>query len=229
MNMIYISGTWLGLSVNDKTIKIGNLANVTGENHHGQRGRGPIVTDFIKSYESITVCNQELSSVSQEFSSFNFLSVEIKGNDISQFYVSNSPRTLHEIPLGFTGLGNSPLRKPFKKVEAGTEEFEKVLNSHKNSSKEILIEALMKILKNTHKHFPDAELTARRDETAERFSSIHVEMPEEGYGSRTRTIILVDEEGNVDYIEETMTSLDPNGEWAKKHLTIPMKNSISML
>jgi uncharacterized protein with NRDE domain len=210
--------------VNDKTIKIGNLANVTGENHHGVRGRGPIVTDWIKSEESITVSNQQLSSVCEEFSSFNFLSVEIKSDDIKTFYVSNSPRTLHEIPPGFIGLGNSPLRKPFKKVEAGTEEFEKVLDIHKNSSKEDLLDSLMNILKSDKKHLPDEELLARKNETAEFFSSIHVEMPEEDYGTRTRTIILIDEAGNVDYVEETMTSLDPNGEWAKTHLTIPKTN-----
>lgn len=83
----------------------------------------------------------------------------------------------------------------------------------------------MKILKDQRKHFPDAELTARRNETAEIFSSIHVEMPE-GYGTRTRTIILVDEAGNVDYIEETMTSLDPHGEWIRTHLKIPKKSSM---
>lgn len=210
----------------DNKIKIGNLANVTGENHHGQRGRGPIVTDWIKSNESIIESSQNLSQLCQEFSSFNFLSVEIEGDDISQFYVSNSPRTLHEVPLGFIGLGNSPLRKPFKKVEAGTEEFERVLNIHKNSTKEELVEGLMEVLKSTKRHFPDPELTARRNETAEKFSSIHVDLSEEDYGTRTRTIILVDEEGKVDYIEETMTSLDPNGEWTKTHLTIPKSNSM---
>ena len=133
---------------------------------------------------------------------------------------------MNEVPLGFIGLGNSPLAAPFKKVEAGTAEFQQVLDSHKHSSKENLIEELMKILKNKVKHFPDAELLMRRQETAERFSSIHVEMPEEGYGTRTRTIILVDESGNVDYIEETMKSLDPDGEWEKTHLTIPKTTSL---
>ena len=206
------TGTWLGLSVNEKAIKIGNLANVTGESHHGIRGRGPIVTNWITSDDSIIESNEELGSACQEFSSFNFLSVEIKGDDIKSFYVCNTPQKMHEVSLGYTGLGNSPISKPFQKV---------VLDSHKHSSKEKLIEELMKILKNKVRFFPDAELLLRRQETAERFSSIHVEMPKEGYGTRTRTIILVDESGNVDYIEETMTSLDPDGEWEKTHLTIP--------
>lgn len=221
-----LTGTWLGLSVNEKAIKIGNLANVTGESHHGIRGRGPIVTNWITTDDSIIKSNEELGSACQEFSSFNFLSVEIKGDDIKSYYVCNTPQKMHEVSLGYTGLGNSPIAKPFNKVEAGTAEFQKVLDSHKQSSKEKLIEELMKILKSKTKHYPDAELLLRRQETAERFSSIHVEMPEEGYGTRTRTIILVDESDNIDYIEETMTSLDPDGEWEKTHLTIPKTTSI---
>jgi uncharacterized protein with NRDE domain len=104
--------------------------------------------------------------------------------------------------------------------------FENVLNRHKNSSKDELVEGLMDVLKCKQKNFPDAELSERKQETAEYFSSIHVELPDEDYGTRTRTIILVDQSGNVDYIEETMMSLDPNGEWSKSHLTIPKMNSM---
>jgi uncharacterized protein with NRDE domain len=199
---------------------------VTGETHHGIRGRGPIVTNWIKSEDSIENWNQELGGSCQEFSSFNFLSVEIKADDIKCHYVCNTPQTSNKVPLGFSGLGNSPMSLPFKKVDAGTEEFRRVLESHKDSSKDKLVEELMKILKCTTKHFPDEELTKRRLETAVHFSSIHVELPNESYGTRTRTIILVDDSDNVDYIEETMTSLDPIGEWAKTHLTIPKKTSM---
>lgn len=95
------------------------------------------------------------------------------------------------------------------------------MNIHKNSSKEKLIEALMNVLKSDKIYFPDAELTAR--EKSEKFASIHVELREEGYGTRTRTVILVDEENNVDYVEETMTE---NGEWKTTYLTIPKRNSL---
>lgn len=197
---------------------------MTGEDHHGKIGRGPIVTDFITSDDSIVACNKVLTSACEDYSSFNFLSVEIKGDDLKTFYVSNSPRTNHEVPHGFVGLGNSPLKKPFKKVEAGTAEFEKVLNSHKNCNKDELVDALMTILMNDNKFFPDDELTARHNEAASLFSSIHVEIPHEDYGTRTRTVILVDDEGNVDYVEDTMTSLDPRGDWARTHLRIPKKD-----
>jgi uncharacterized protein with NRDE domain len=39
-----------------------------------------------------------------------------------------------------------------------------------------------------------------------------------GYGSRTHTVILVDELNNVDFIEVTMATPDPNGEWVTTRL-----------
>ena len=136
-------------------------------------------------------------------------------------YISNTPKVLQSVPLGFSGLGNSPFSTPFKKVEAGTSSFKDLLDRHKYISKDDLIEASLSLLNDTTKHFPDEELTKRRQDTAELFSSIHVDLSSHGYGTRTRTVILVDNEDNIDYIEETMTTEDPNGEWERTHLRIP--------
>jgi uncharacterized protein with NRDE domain len=154
--------------------------------------------------------------------------VEIKPNeDIKMYYISNSPQRLEKLPSnGCIGLGNSPLSSPFKKVSVGTEQFKEILDSHKDKSKEELITSLMNLLKSDTKHYPDEELLARLQDTAEEFSSINVGYSELGYGSRTRTVILVDNDCNVEYIEETMTSEDPNGKWETTRLTIP--NTTSM-
>lgn len=216
-----VRGTWLGISASNGTIRLGNLANVTGEEIKGKQGRGPIVTNYIAGNESIESYNGKLSESSEEFSSFNFLSVEVNSDDIKTHYVSNSPKITKALPLGFCGLGNSPMSRPFHKVEAGTDEFKDVLESHKNCSKDELISALMNVLKSETKHLPDEELFLRRSESAIHFSSIFVLVPDVGYGTRTRTIILVDEDCNIDYIEETMTTEDPNGEWETTHLKIP--------
>jgi uncharacterized protein with NRDE domain len=222
-----VEGTWLGVSANKGTVRLGNLANISGEENNGRRGRGPIVTDFIKGSDSIEDYTDRLSSLSHEFSSFNFLSVEMKSNeDMKMFYISNSPKRLEKLTSnGFIGLGNSPMSSPFKKVENGTELFKAILESHKDKSKEELIAGLMNLLKSDTKHYPDEELHARLQDTAEQFSSIHVNFPDLGYGTRTRTVILVDEDHNLDYIEETMASEDPEGCWETTRLTITNKPS----
>lgn len=220
-----VKGTWIGISEKNGDIKMGNLANVTGNEVHGRLGRGPIVSSWIKGDETLEVYNDKLVDLCQEFSSFNFLSVEIKQSDkIKTFYVCNTPKVALKLSTGYAGVGNSPLDAPFKKVEAGTEEFKEILESHKECSKAELIESLLSVLKDKTKYFPDEELTSRKQEQAEAFSSIHVDLSVVGYGTRTRTVILVDDDNNIDYIEETMTSEDPNGHWERTHLKIP-KNS----
>lgn len=223
-----VKGTWLGISERNGDIRIGNLANVTGEAEvHGKAGRGPIVTNYIKGDETIDVYSKKLAESGNQFSSFNFLSVDInKNEDIKTIYVSNTPPTSpRKLPPGYIGLGNSPMSAPFKKVKAGIVEFKEILEGHKDSSKEELIEALVTVLKDGTKYFPDDELTARKLEAAEAFSSIHVDLSNVGYGTRTRTIILVDCDNNIDYVEETMTSVDPKGDWERTHLKIPKHSS----
>lgn len=221
-----VKGTWLGISERNGVIRVGNLANVTGDDVHGKIGRGPIVTNWIKGDETIEVYNEKLADISNQFSSFNFLSVDINQNEaIKTFYISNAPKTLEPLfEQSYIGLGNSPLSSPFKKVEAGTEKFKEILESHKESAKEDLIEILLSLLKDETKFFPDDELTSRKQETAERFSSIHIDLSELDYGTRTRTVILVDNDNNVDYIEETMTS-SQLGVWERTHLKIPKFSS----
>ena len=79
----------------------------------------------------------------------------------------------------------------------------------------------MTFLQSDKKCWPDEELLERRGEFAEALSSICVNAPDVGYGSRTRTVILVDEFNNVDYYEETLDS--SNGEWLKTHLKLKQK------
>lgn len=217
-----VKGTWLGISEKNGRIKLGNLANVTGNEVHGKLGRGPIVTNWIKGDETIDVYNKKLVDLSDQFSSFNFLSVEInQSDDIQTFYVSNTPEAIKKVTAGYLGVGNSPMTAPFKKVEAGTEEFKEILENHKECSREELINSLLSVLKNKTKHFPDDELTSRKHDDAEALSSIHVDLSAFGYGTRTRTVILVDNDNNIDYVEETMTTEDPNGAWERTHLKLP--------
>lgn len=81
----------------------------------------------------------------------------------------------------------------------------------------------MTLLQSDKKCWPDQELLERKSEFAEPLSSIFVNEPDVGYGSRTRTIILVDDFNNVDYYEETLDST--NGEWLKTHLKLKPKTT----
>lgn len=52
----------------------------------------------------------------------------------------------------------------------------------------------------------------------EQLSSICVKMPQADYGTRTRTVILIDWQNRMDMFEETMLTPDPDNEWKKSHI-----------
>lgn len=229
-----VNGTWLGIS-KDKTgnIKLGNLANVTGndrtdnvtvEKHSQKRGRGPIVCDWINGDSTAEKHAQELHSNCQDFNNFNFLSAFIDAsNKVECYYISNSPKSVEKLSPGFIGLGNSPMTAPFEKVRAGTEMFERVVRNSDKIPREELVDSLNIILKSEQKFFPDDELIERKkaeNVDPERFSSIKISLKDLGYGTRTHTIITVDKDNNIQYIEETMRTEDPQGEWTKTHLNL---------
>lgn len=174
----------------------------------------------INNKDSLSSHNEKLFNKCEEFNSFNFLSIDIQEKDIEASYISNSPKNLSNLTPGIFGLGNSPLKSPFKKVEAGVEIFKKIISENYDEQEE-LIESLKTFLRCDFQHFPDDELIKRKHENPERFSSIHIELKDLGYGTRTHTILLVSNDNEVDYIEETMVTTDPHGPWKMTRLRLP--------
>lgn len=185
------------------------------------KGRGPISINFITTNDDIETYNKKLCEVGSEYNSFNFLSIEIKAKDIKTYFASNTCQSYVNLEqTGFYGFSNSPVHSPLQKVVAGREKFSTVIKEHKDETSESMINALIELLKSEEKHFPDEELLRRRGHDAEDFSSIHVRV-NQFYGTRTRTIILVDQDDNVEYIEDTMINQDPsNPLWEMARLKI---------
>lgn len=231
-----VNGTWLGISKdNFGNIKVGNLANVTGNDETDnvptgkpsphRRGRGPIVCDWINNSEELTVNQhaQQLYENAHEFNNFNFISAFVgKTNKVESYFISNSPKSMEMLTQNFIGLGNSPMSSPFEKVRGGTKKFEEIVRKSDNLSKEDMVKSFSSLLKSEEKYFPDEELINRKkaeNVNPERFSSIKIELKELGYGTRTHTIILVDKNNNIDYIEET-AHIDPELEWITTELKL---------
>ncbi|KAG5683900.1 hypothetical protein PVAND_013159 [Polypedilum vanderplanki] len=219
-----VLGTWLAISKRSDVIRIGNLLNVPGEclnvKKTDLKGRGPIALNFISSNDTIEVHNEKLCNVCMSYNSFNFLSVEITSSDIKTYFTSNSTQSVVKLNDNFIGASNSPVDTPLKKVIEGKKRFQKIIENSRNKSEKDLIEELINLLKWEDKHYPDEELLRRRGNDAELFSSVHVK-GNDFYGTRTRTIIFVDQDNNIDYIEETMMNDDPkNAKWKTSRFTV---------
>lgn len=142
---------------------------------------------------------------------------------------SNAPSNMTHFDEGKCyGFGNSLHNAPFQKVLYGQQKFEEIIKKFIENSKTIetaeqteidLIMDLQNLLKNPQQFWPDAELERRAPKWGQYLSSLNVNVPQAGYGSRTHTVILVDDNNKMHFYEETMTGLDPQGEWRKTHLT----------
>uniref|UniRef100_A0A182P6N0 Transport and Golgi organization protein 2 n=1 Tax=Anopheles epiroticus TaxID=199890 RepID=A0A182P6N0_9DIPT len=228
-------GTWLSIGNHPEgRIKLGALLNVTGENKANvSNGRGPIVANFLRGELNGREYSQHLLA-QDNFGAFNFVSIELDAasrpsgdcDDRSEgqinaretiLHTSNAPHSIETCKTGQAlGFGNSTLEKPLQKVCRGREQFEEIVTrcNVPFADKDALVHELMGLLKNDVRHFPDPELTRRAGQHAEYLSSINVRMPNGSYGSRTRTVILIDHNNQMEFIEETLIGTDPQaGEW----------------
>ena len=134
------------------------------------------------------------------------------------------------------GCGNSGLERPYKKVLFGEESFESIIKHASTSNQDDLIEDLLLLLKSKerytfvvifdlelldHKfnfwlksrHLPDKELEKRAPQAVNELSSIFVHREKARFGTRTHTIVLVDDMNNFTFVEETMLQ---NGKWKRQ-------------
>lgn len=218
-------GTWLAISARDGVVKIGALLNVTGDSKPNvTTGRGPIVANYLVGSLSSEEYSKQLLD-HDNYGPFNLVSVQMDTSSsdggVTVMHTSNSPCKIDHCKLdGPLGFGNSTLEVPLEKVKHGRKQFGDIVDKRlKVESKEKLVEELMSLLKSNEKHFPDKELSRRVPEFTEKLASINVYFPESGYGSRTRTVILIDHENRMEFIEDTMVTADPDGEWKRTHLT----------
>ncbi|XP_053948870.1 transport and Golgi organization protein 2 isoform X2 [Anastrepha ludens] len=228
-------GTWLAVGGHGGVFKIGALLNLTGEpKPRNAVGRGMIVSDFVTSMDDCNIqsYNSQLLAECTKYSAFNFVSIEIgvPKTPANILLLSNSPPGLEQFDEGKCyGFGNSLATTPFQKVVNGRQRFQniverfysKLATSPAESAHEIqteLVTNLKNLLKCKHKFWPDAELERRAPNWGEHLSALNVNVPSAGYGSRTHTVILIDEHNKMHFYEETMSGLDPDGDWRQTHI-----------
>uniref|UniRef100_A0A1I8NS59 Transport and Golgi organization protein 2 n=1 Tax=Stomoxys calcitrans TaxID=35570 RepID=A0A1I8NS59_STOCA len=221
-------GTWLAISGQDGIFKIAALLNLTGEpKPRNAVGRGMLVSDYVSNYTEgfdHVNYNRSLLADCSKYSAFNFVSIEIGPSTRPALVTlcSNVPASLVEYKENTCyGFGNSLPSAPFEKVRYGRNRFQKIVEKFQKEqqpSQNELIDQLMELLKCKEKFWPDAELMRRAPNWGEHLSALNVCVPGHGYGSRTHTVILVDAHNKMHFIEETMKTQDPEGEWSRHHI-----------
>jgi uncharacterized protein with NRDE domain len=185
-------GTWLGVAKGGKFAAITNFRAPVTDNHSFV-SRGSLVTDFLTGHVDAGQYLQTVADSQMPFRGYNLICSDA-GN--SYFY-SNIENRLLAIPDGIHGLSNAHLNTPWPKVEKGKQLFEKVVTQG-----ELSTEALLKLLADktnaSDAQLPDTGVSLAWERL---LSSIFIES--EGYGTRCSSIILIDQQNRVQFIERS--------------------------
>lgn len=202
-------GTWLAVSRQGKVSSLLNVLQPASKFTTGRASRGFLVVDYLKSEQKGQEYLEKVRSSGKLYNAFNLLTLEPEGDSYHANFYNENEKIIHKIPPGVHGFGNCPLLKPFKKVQKGEKVFQNLIKDYgKKECEEKLINELFTMMQDSELNFPDPQLSdqgqGHSDDFIKVLSSIWVHYPNERYGSRTTTVIVVDQENQLVYRECTM-------------------------
>jgi uncharacterized protein with NRDE domain len=221
-------GTWLGMN---KKAKIGLLTNIyTGKANPGA-GRGFLVIDYLKQEGSddASYYLKNMSMLKASYSPFNLILFEPQVDVKKAFKGHYYCRGLQgcsieqdvgpiELEPGYHGLGNHPKNCPYNKTVAGIEQFQNLVEQNQGK-KQALVKDVFAMMSKNHSFYPDDQMIKQGGQDSPmipyhpKLASIFVEIPDKNYGTRVQTVILVDFDKHVTYIERSRTD---NGQWSNE-------------
>lgn len=109
-----------------------------------------------------------------------------------------------KLSSGFHGLSNHPINQPYQKTIFGAQKLEEIVQNHQDN----LVEKLFDLMNDKSSHFPDSQMVKQGGEKSQmkefhpKLACINVDISEKNYGTRTTTLILVDQNNNVEFLEK---------------------------
>lgn len=192
---ITAGGTWMGVT------KTGRLAAVTNvrEPHRAPPSdaisRGHLVTGFLTSDKSCQDYQSEVMQHQTRYSGFNL----ICGLNHQLWHMSNRNEQATKLEPGIHGLSNATLNTPWPKVSEGKKELQHLLRQSSFS-----LPQLLPLL--THKQTAPSHTlphTGVGEDMEKVLSARFIEHPASGYGTRTSTLVRLNNQGQMEFAEWT--------------------------
>ncbi len=185
-------GTWLGFTDTGRFAALTNFRDMKNLSKTAP-SRGEIVTSFLLSKKNVEDTLQQLNEKADLYNGFNL----IAGTFDKLFYLSNQKDEIEEINPGIHAISNAYLNTPWPKTTRAHKQFKNVL-----ASDELDENAIFDLLKDTTRYPIDVlPKTGLPDEMECAVSSAFIQT--EDYGTRSTSIIMVDQQMNAKLIEHT--------------------------
>jgi uncharacterized protein with NRDE domain len=186
-------GTWLGITKSGKYAAITNFREPKSFRKDAP-SRGKLTTQFLLGN---TKPDKYVSSLMKDSNNYNGYNLLV-GNPNELYFYSNKINRPQKLVPGIYGLSNHLLDTPWTKVVRSKEAFKEVVKDDKLSVKKLFDLLSDKTLP------PDIELpnTGMGIEIERMAAPVFIESP--SYGTRCSTVILVDKNNNVQFIEKSL-------------------------
>jgi uncharacterized protein with NRDE domain len=186
-------GTWLGINRRGHWATVTNFRNQDELQDSDGRSRGLLVHDYL---ETDTMPDEFLAGLNSEDDQYRGYNLFVcKGNALH--YVSNRGAPAQKLPPGYYGLSNHLLDTDWPKLRSSKAEFVKNMETgllNESALFEILADTSMA----TDDQLPDTGFGLDWERT---LSSRFIQS--ERYGTRISSLLLIDREGWVTFVERT--------------------------
>jgi uncharacterized protein with NRDE domain len=200
-------GTWLGVTRGCRLAAVTNYRDPRAERKDAP-SRGGLVSGFLSGSMGV---EEYLAYLKREGSAFNGFNL-IFGDRSQIFWFSNRHESPRLLEPGIHGLSNHLLDTPWPKVTQGKEAMELIVAKEKPVQPEALFAILADRTIAPDDLLPDTGVGIE----LERFlSPLFISTP--AYGTRSSTVILIDREEQVTFIEQSFNGLPEkpkSSEWS---------------
>lgn len=194
-------GTWLGLTRGGRFATITNYRDLGSHREHAL-SRGIMTTGYLLGNTGPVDYLREVNNQKDSYNWFNLL----VGNINRLYYYSNRSGEVMDLEPGIHGLSNHLLNTPWPKVNR----IKELLKSHLSESGEPSVDTLFSILDDREKveddQLPETGIGLEWERV---LSTIFITSPV--YGTRNSTVLLIDRENNVTFVERFYRSEDDEG------------------
>ena len=183
-------GTWMAMNKNGRVAMVTNYRDPKNIDPNAP-SRGHLVSDFLEENVDPQTYLRKIESNGLKYNGYNL----VVGNADELWYLSNYQNQIQKLSTGVHGLSNHLLDTPWPKVIRGKQQLSELIQSE-NLSAEFLFQFLSNTEHASEDQLPDTGIGLDRERA---LSSMFIKT--DGYGTRCSTVILVDRQNNVEFIE----------------------------
>ncbi|MFC1858108.1 NRDE family protein [Thermodesulfobacteriota bacterium] len=207
-------GTWLGVTRSGRLAAITNYRDPASEQENSP-SRGWLVRNFLDGKESPASYLEQVKAHGRQYNGFNLFLADASG----LYYFSNRQNEIKKLKSGLYGLSNHLIDTPWPKVQKGKAGLARLLSGEKEIDLENIFGLLADRSLPSDGKLPDTGIGLEKERMLSPLFVISSD-----YGTRSSSIILVENSGSITFVERTFVS---NGPRIVDHQTRPFRFTVS--